>query len=97
MTRSELIVELSASNLHLRRADIELIVLTVFDQITRALARGQRVELRGFGAFTRRRRNARVGRNPGTGEEVPVREKGLPYFRASKLLCDRVNRRPARR
>ena len=64
MTKSELIIELAASNPHLRGADVELIVATVFDEITDALARGERVELRGFGAFTVKRRNARTGRNP---------------------------------
>ena len=74
MTKSELIAELAASNPHLRGADVELIVATIFDQITGALARGERVELRGFGAFTVKRRNARTGRNPRTGEAVPVDE-----------------------
>ncbi len=91
MTKAELIAELAASNPHLRAEDAELIVLTVFDEITRALARGQRVELRGFGAFTVKRRNARVGRNPRTGEEVSVDEKAVPFFKAGKELRDRLN------
>ena len=93
MTKSELIAELAASNPHLRGADVELIVATIFDQITGALARGERVELRGFGAFTVKRRNARTGRNPRTGEAVPVDEKAVPFFKAGKELRDRVNRR----
>ena len=97
MTKSELIVELATSNPHLRGADIELIVATIFDEITGALARGERVELRGFGAFTVKRRNARTGRNPRTGESVPVDEKAVPFFKAGKELRDRVNRgKPAR-
>ena len=97
MTKSELIAELAASNPHLRGADVELIVATIFDQITGALARGERVELRGFGAFTVKRRNARTGRNPRTGEAVPVDEKAVPFFKAGKELRDRVNRgRPGR-
>jgi integration host factor subunit beta len=76
MTRSDLIAELAASNPHLRHADVELIVATVFDQIIEALASGQRVELRGFGAFTVRQRDARTGRNPRTGAEVSVGEEG---------------------
>jgi integration host factor subunit beta len=92
MTKSELIVELATSNPHLRGADIELIVATVFDEITGALARGERVELRGFGAFTVKRRNARTGRNPRTGEAVPVDEKAVPFFKAGKELRERVNR-----
>ena len=70
---------------------MELIVATVFDEITGALARGERVELRGFGAFTVKRRNARTGRNPRTGETVPVEEKAVPFFKAGKELRERVN------
>jgi integration host factor subunit beta len=92
MTRSELIAELAANNPHLRGADVELIVATIFDQISGALARGERVELRGFGAFTVKRRNARTGRNPRTGAAVPVDEKAVPFFKAGKELRDRVNR-----
>ena len=62
--QAELIAELAASNPHLRQEDAELIVATIFEQITAALARGERVELRGFGAFTVKQRNARIGRNP---------------------------------
>src|SRR5215472_7292321 len=92
MTRAELIAELAASNPHLRQADVELIVLTIFDEITSALARSQRVELRGFGTFEVKRRNARVGRNPRTGEEVPVDEKVAPHFRASRMMHEHLNR-----
>jgi integration host factor subunit beta len=93
VTRSDLIAQLAASSPHLRQEDVELIVATVFDQITAALARGDRVELRGFGAFTVKRRNARIGHNPRTGEAVPVGEKAVPFFRASNLLRGRLNRR----
>ena len=65
---------------------------TIFDQITGALARGERVELRGFGAFTVKQRNARIGRNPRTGEEVPVDEKAVPFFKAGKEMRGRLNR-----
>jgi integration host factor subunit beta len=92
MTRSDLIAELAASNPHLRPADIELIVETIFDQITEALARGQRVELRGFGAFTVKSRPARTGRNPRTGEAVPVEAKMRPFFTTGRDLRARVNR-----
>ena len=91
MTRSELIAELAASNPHLRVADVELIVTTIFDQITAALARGGRVELRGFGAFTVKRRDARLGHNPRTGESVSVNEKTMPFFKAGKELRGRLN------
>jgi integration host factor subunit beta len=94
LTRSDLIAELAASNPHLRQPDIELIVTTIFDQITDALARGGRVELRGFGAFTVKQRNARIGHNPRTGEPVSVKEKTMPFFKTGKELRDRLNRRP---
>jgi len=92
MTKSELIAELSAANPHLRAGDVELIVATIFNEITAALARGERVELRGFGAFTVKKRDARTGRNPRTGETVPVDEKVVPFFKAGKELRERVNR-----
>jgi integration host factor subunit beta len=97
MTKSELTADLAAANPHLTGRDVELIVATVFDEITGALARGERVELRGFGAFTVKHRNARTGRNPRTGEAVSVDEKAVPFFKAGKELRERVNKgRPAR-
>ena len=96
MTRAELIAELAASNPHLRHDDAELIVTTVFDQITAALARGERVELRGFGAFTMRRRSARIGRNPRTQEMVQVDEKTVPYFKTGAEMLRRLNPDPTR-
>jgi integration host factor subunit beta len=101
VTKSELIAGLAADNPHLRGADVETIVSTIFDEITTALANGSRVELRGFGAFTVKRRDARTGRNPRTGEAVPVDEKSVPFFKAGKELRERVNgvgaeRSPAR-
>ena len=97
MTRSELIAELAGANAHLEGRDIERIVSTIFDEITAALARGERVELRGFGAFTVKRRDARVGRNPRTGAEVQVERKTVPFFKAGKELRERINRRLASR
>jgi integration host factor subunit beta len=97
LTRAELIAEPAISNPNLRVADVELIVTTIFDQITAALARGERVELRGFGAFTVKQRSARIGRNPRTGELVSVTEKTKPFFKAGKEMRDRLNHgsRPA--
>jgi integration host factor subunit beta len=92
VTRSELITELRADSPHLRQEDAELIVAIIFDQIASALARGDRVELRGFGAFTVKRRAARIGRNPRTGEALSVIAKGLPSFRTSGVLHRRLNR-----
>ena len=96
MTKSELIGEIAAANPHLQQADVEMIVGTIFDEITAALARGARVELRGFGAFTVKRRDARTGRNPRTGETVPVDEKFVPFFKAGKELRERINAAPAK-
>jgi integration host factor subunit beta len=92
LTKSELITELRADNSHLRVADAELIVTTIFDQITDALARGGRVELRGFGTFTVKQRNARPGHNPRTGEPVSIPEKTVPFFKAGNMPRDRLNR-----
>ena len=91
MTRSGLIKRLAAANPHLYARDIERIVLTVFEQIGSALARGDRVELRGFGAFSTRGRGERVGRNPRTGHEVAVPGKVVPRFKVGKELLERLN------
>ena len=91
MTRSELIAELSAQYPHLLARDIERIVYTIFDEIGAALSRGDRVELRGFGAFIPRQRDARTGRNPRTGDTVSVDEKSVPFFKVGKELRERVN------
>ena len=92
MTKSELIAALSAANPHLLGRDIDSIVSVVLTEITAALARGDRVELRGFGAFTVKHRTARTGRNPRTGQSVPVDEKAVPFFKAGKELRQRVDR-----
>ncbi len=91
MTKSELILRLSEKNPHLFQRDIERIVNAIFESITLALARGQRVELRGFGAFSVKKRDARTGRNPRTGEAVEVAEKFIPFFKTGKQLRDRLN------
>jgi len=91
MTKSELILRLSELNPHLYQRDVEKIVTTIFDEITEALARGTRVELRGFGAFSVKRRDARVGRNPRTGASVDVTEKYIPFFKTGKQLRERLN------
>ncbi|MGE4352082.1 MAG: integration host factor subunit beta, partial [Bdellovibrionales bacterium] len=86
-----LILRLAELYPHLLQRDIERIVGTVFDEISNALARGNRVELRGFGAFSIKRRDARQGRNPRTGEAVSVEEKFVPFFKTGKQLRDRLN------
>lgn len=91
MIRSELIQKIAEENPHLFQRDVERIVSTVFDEIISAMARGERVELRGFGAFSVKQRQARQGRNPRTGEAVQVVEKHVPFFKTGKLLRDRLN------
>jgi integration host factor subunit beta len=91
MTKSDLIRQLAEANPHLFQRDIERIVSTVFEEVTEALVRGDRVELRGFGAFSVRHRSSRVGRNPRTGEEVRVPDKAVPYFKTGKELRERLN------
>ncbi len=91
MTRSQLILRLAERNPHLFHRDIERIVATVFEEISGALAKGERVELRGFGAFSIKSRSSRIGRNPRTGESVQVAAKSLPYFKTGKELRGRLN------
>ncbi len=86
MVKSELIMRLAELNPHLYQRDIERIVSTVFEEVSQALARGDRVELRGFGAFSVKRRAARVARNPRTGAAVNVAEKHVPFFKTRKEL-----------
>ena len=91
MIRSELLQLLADENPHLFRRDVERIVDTVFQEIIEAMARGDRVELRGFGAFSAKKRDARNGRNPKTGEAVDVDQKHVPFFKTGKLLRNRLN------
>ncbi|MFN7054857.1 integration host factor subunit beta [Hyphomonas sp.] len=91
MLKSQLIAKLAEEYPHLRQEDVEKVVNVILDEIGDALARGDRVELRGFGAFSVRRREARKGRNPRTGEPVKVPAKAVPFFKAGKELRARVN------
>jgi integration host factor subunit beta len=91
MLRSELVAKLASENPHLFHGEVERVVDTVLDEITLALERGDRVELRGFGAFSARSRGARQGRNPRTGESVAVDAKSAPFFKAGKELRARLN------
>ena len=91
MIKSQLIQLLADENPHLFQRDVERIVSSVFDEITEALARGDRVELRGFGAFSVKQREARKGRNPRTGDAVDVPAKRVPFFKTGKDLRDRMN------
>jgi len=90
MNKSELVEQLAGANLHLTRRDAEIIVTTIFDEITAALSRGDRVELRGFGAFSVKKRDQRIGRNPRTGDSIAVSEKHVPLFKTGKQLHNRL-------
>ena len=91
MTKSQLIQRIAELNPHLYQRDVERIVSTIFDEISAALAEGDRVELRGFGAFSVKDRSARTGRNPRTGAAVEVPRKHVPFFKSGKELRERVN------
>jgi len=91
MIKSELVQHIVAQNPHLYQRDVETIVNAILDEIVGALARGDRVELRGFGAFSVKQRDARVGRNPRTGDAVSVAAKRVPYFKTGKQLREKLN------
>ena len=91
MIRSELVQKIASENSDLRVDEVERIVDTFFDSIVEQLAAGGRVELRGFGAFSVRKRDARVGRNPRTGTTVQVEAKRVPFFRAGKEIRQKLN------
>ncbi len=91
MTKSELIARLAEKNPHLYQRDVERIVTTIFEEIADALSRGDRVELRGFGAFSVKSRDPRQGRNPRTGEQVSVDAKAVPFFKTGKQLRELLN------
>ncbi|MGV3553749.1 MAG: integration host factor subunit beta [Croceibacterium sp.] len=91
MIRSELLQAIAADNPDLRPEEVEQVVTIFFDEIAQRLAEGGRVELRGFGAFSTRGRDARQGRNPRTGDAVDVPAKRVPYFKPGKEMRERLN------
>jgi integration host factor subunit beta len=91
MIKSELVQRIGERNPHLYQRDVEHVVNAVLEEIVSALARGDRVELRGFGAFSVKSRPPRLGRNPRTGEQVPVSEKYVPFFKTGKDMRERLN------
>ncbi|WP_199520169.1 integration host factor subunit beta [Fulvimarina endophytica] len=91
MIKSELVQVIAERNPHLYHRDVETVVNAIFDEITEALCESNRVELRGFGAFSIKNRPPRTGRNPRTGEAVEVPEKWVPFFKPGKELRERLN------
>ena len=91
MIKSELVDQIAEKNPHLYHRDVERIINAVLDEIVRAMSEGDRVELRGFGAFSVKSRQARTGRNPRTGSAVDVSAKRVPFFKTGKELRDRLN------
>ena len=91
MIKSELVRKIIKTHPDLYQRDADLIINTIFNEISEALARGDRVEIRGFGSFNTKETQARVGRNPKSGQKVPVEEKLKPVFRAGKELKLRIN------
>jgi integration host factor subunit beta len=91
MIKSELVQKIADKNPHLYHRDLERIVNAVLDEVINAMKNGDRVELRGFGAFSVKSRNARMGRNPRTGTSVEVVAKRVPFFKTGKELRERVN------
>jgi integration host factor subunit beta len=92
MIKSELVQHIATRNPHLYQRDIENIINAILDEIVAALGRGDRVELRGFGAFSVKNRPARTGRNPRTGAHVAVEQKHVPFFKTGKEMRERLNR-----
>ena len=95
MTKRDLIESVAGSRPDLPRRDVETLVNAVFQTLSEALTRGERVEIRGFGSFVVKRRNAREGLNPKTGEAVRVEAKRVPFFKAGKELKERVDQKVA--
>ena len=91
MTKSELILKITSKNSYLYHNDVYKIIDTLFNCVTKALKDGDRVELRGFGTFTTKLRNARIGRNPKTGDPVAIPQKKMPFFKMGKSMKERIN------
>jgi integration host factor subunit beta len=94
MIKSELVQRIATQNPHLYQRDVENIINAILGEVTTAMSKGDRVELRGFGAFSVKHRPARTGRNPRTGEHVSVAQKSVPFFKTGKEMRERLNRTP---
>ena len=91
MTKSELISKITSKNTFLYQKDVSKIIDIIFNTVTKVLKDGDRVELRGFGTFTTKKRNARIGRNPKTGDPVAIPQKKMPFFKMGKSMKERIN------
>ena len=91
MTKSDLVEKIAENSELFSKKDIEIVVNTIFDSMRASLIQGERIEIRGFGSFTVKNRNAREGRNPKTGSVVQISKKRVPYFKVGKELRERVN------
>ena len=91
MTKSQLIEAVASKLQNVSKKDVEIIVDTIFSSMTDALTRDERIEIRGFGSFVSKKRDAREGRNPKTGEKVYVPKKRTPFFTVGKEMKERVN------
>jgi integration host factor subunit beta len=94
MIKSELDQRNASQNPHLYQRDVENIINAILNEVTAAMSKGDRVELRGFGAFSVKHRPARTGRNPRTGEHVSVAQKSVPFFKTGKEMRERLNKTP---
>jgi integration host factor subunit beta len=96
MIKSQLVQKIAHANPHLFHRDVERIINTVLNEVIKALSAGDRVELRGFGAFSVKERDARLGRNPRTGTSVSVDAKRVPVFKTGKELRQQLNQKPSK-
>jgi integration host factor subunit beta len=94
MIKSELVQRIASQNPHLYQRDVENIINAILTEVTAAMSKGDRVELRGFGAFSVKHRPARTGRNPRTGDHVSVAQKSVPFFKTGKEMRERLNKTP---
>ncbi len=92
MTRSDLIEQIASQNSNFSKRDIEILVNTLFQNISDCLAKGEKIEIRGFGSFKVKDREGRMGRNPKSGENIKIESKNVPFFKAGKELKERVNK-----
>jgi integration host factor subunit beta len=94
MIKSELVQRIASQNPHLYQRDVENIINAILNEVTAAMSKGDRDELRGFGAYSVKHRPARTGRNPRTGEHVSVAQKSVPFFKTGKEMRERLNKTP---